>query len=95
MRSWCRRRAAGDADCGCGGVLGDALAVVTGRPLEQVDALLPGVPYAAAGEHGGAIRYERPARAVERPALPDLPEDWLDEMAAGLVAEHPGAAARA
>ncbi|MDP9095740.1 MAG: trehalose-phosphatase, partial [Pseudomonadota bacterium] len=68
--------------------LGDALAVITGRPLEQADALLPGVPYAAAGEHGGAIRHA-PGAAVERAALPDLPETWLDHAAA-MVDAHPG-----
>ena len=68
--------------------LGDALAVVTGRPVEQADALLAAVAYAAAGEHGGAIRH-RPGAAVERPALPDLPAGWIDRAAA-LVAAHPG-----
>ena len=68
--------------------LGDALAVVTGRPVEQADALLAAVPYAAAGEHGGAIR-RRPGAAIERPALPELPERWI-ERAAALVAAHPG-----
>ncbi len=68
--------------------LGDALAVITGRPLDQVDHLLPGVPYAAATEHGGAIRHA-PGGAVERAALPGLPEAWL-EHAAAAVAAHPG-----
>lgn len=68
--------------------LGDALAVITGRPLDQVDALLPGGPYAAAVEHGGAIRHA-PDAAVERAALPDLPDAWV-EQAAATVAAHPG-----
>lgn len=68
--------------------LGDALAVVTGRPLAQVDALLPSIPYAAAAEHGGAVRHQ-PGGPVERPALPDLPADWLD-AAATAIAAHPG-----
>jgi trehalose 6-phosphate phosphatase len=37
--------------------LGGALAVVTGRPIAQVDALLDDAPYAVAGEHGGVIRH--------------------------------------
>ena len=68
--------------------LGDALAVITGRPLDQVDALLPSAPYAAAGEHGGAIRHA-PDAIVERAALPDQPDAWLD-LAAASVAAHPG-----
>ncbi len=70
------------------GHLGDALAVVTGRPVEQADALLAEVAYAAAGEHGGAIR-RRPGGAIERPALPALPDGWI-ERAAALVEAHPG-----
>jgi trehalose 6-phosphate phosphatase len=69
--------------------LGDALAIVTGRPVEQVEALLPGVAYAVAGEHGGAIRFA-PGAAVTRADLPALPPAWL-EQAAELVASHPGA----
>ena len=38
--------------------LGDALAIVTGRPIDQIDALLADAPYAVAGEHGGAIRHQ-------------------------------------
>ncbi|MGI4794219.1 MAG: trehalose-phosphatase, partial [Janthinobacterium lividum] len=59
-----------------------------GRPLDQADALLANTPYAAAGEHGGAIRHA-PGAEIERAALPDLPEAWL-EQAAAMVAAHPG-----
>lgn len=69
--------------------LGGALAVVTGRPIAQVDALLPGVPYAVAGEHGGAIRHA-PDAPVVRVVLPDPPVEWIVE-AAQLVERHPGA----
>ncbi len=69
--------------------LGGALAVVTGRPIEQVDGLLPGVPYAVAGEHGGAIRFA-PGAAVRRAVLPDPPVDWVLE-AARIVDRHTGA----
>jgi trehalose 6-phosphate phosphatase len=68
--------------------LGGALAVVTGRPIETVDALLGDAPYAVAGEHGGAIRHA-PGDKLERPALPSPPEAWL-EQAARLAAAHPG-----
>jgi trehalose 6-phosphate phosphatase len=69
--------------------LGDALAVITGRPIEQVDALLGDVPYAVAGEHGGVIRHA-PGAPLERASLPHPPEIWL-RAAAELVATHPGA----
>ncbi len=69
--------------------LGGALAVVTGRPIAQVDGLLPGIPYAVAGEHGGAIRHA-PGAAVARAALPSPPVEWVIE-AARIVDAHPGA----
>ena len=68
--------------------LGGALAVITGRPVEQIDALLPGVVPVVAGEHGGALRPGAHA-PVTRPDLPAPPPAWL---AAGeaFVAAHPG-----
>jgi trehalose 6-phosphate phosphatase len=66
--------------------VGDALAVVTGRPIAQVDALLPSVPYAVAGEHGGAIRHA-PEDAIMRAVLPSAPAEWLyaaEELAQSL-----------
>lgn len=69
----------------CGG----ALAVVSGRPIEQIDHFLPGVPTAVAGEHGVAIR-RHPGGPVERTELPEVPKAWLDEADA-LVSEFPGA----
>ena len=67
---------------------GDALAVVTGRPLTQVDQLLGDVPYAVAGEHGTAIRPAPGAAPVWVP-LPDPPALWRAE-AERLAARHPG-----
>ena len=55
--------------------LEDALAIVTGRPVEQVDRLLGTVPYAVAGEHGAVIRHS-PRGALERPGLPPTPANW-------------------
>jgi trehalose 6-phosphate phosphatase len=69
--------------------LGDALAIITGRPVAQIDALLPGIPYAVAGEHGGALR-PAPGAAPERPDLPRAPDTWRD-AAAALAARVPGA----
>ena len=69
--------------------VGGALAVVTGRPIAQIDALLPGVPHAVAGEHGGATRHA-PGEAAHAVALPDIPPGWR-EAAARIAASHPGA----
>lgn len=68
--------------------LGDALAIVTGRPIGQVDALLPCVAYAVAGEHGASLR-RAPGAAVEWASAEAVPVAWL-EAAAALVAHHPG-----
>ena len=71
--------------------LGDALAVISGRPIEQIDGLLPDIPHAVAGEHGGAVRHA-PGGVVERPDLPAPPEAWR-RAAAALASAHPGAIA--
>jgi trehalose 6-phosphate phosphatase len=68
--------------------LGGALAVVTGRPIAQVDALLDDAPYAVAGEHGGVIRHA-PGQAEERAPLPEPPAAWLVTGEA-IAAAHPG-----
>ncbi len=66
----------------------DALAVVTGRPVETVDSLLGDTIFAVAGEHGGAIR-RGPGLTLERPPLPSPPGAWLVE-AERLAEQHPG-----
>jgi trehalose 6-phosphate phosphatase len=68
--------------------LGDALAIVSGRPVAQVDALLGDAPYAVAGEHGAAIRHA-PGAAPERATLPDLPHSAY-AAAEAAIAAHPG-----
>jgi trehalose 6-phosphate phosphatase len=68
--------------------LGDALAVVSGRPIAQLDALLGDAPYAVAGEHGAAVRHA-PGAAIEWAALPDLPAGWI-ETAERAAAGRPG-----
>ncbi|NHO31907.1 trehalose-phosphatase [Acetobacter sp. LMG 1636] len=65
-----------------------ALAVITGRPVPQIDEFLGDIPFAVAGEHGIAIRH-RPGGPVERAALPPVPTDWIRE-AQDLVASLPG-----
>ncbi|HTW29308.1 MAG TPA: trehalose-phosphatase [Acetobacteraceae bacterium] len=67
---------------------GGALAVITGRPIAEVDALLPDAPYAVAGEHGGALR-RAPGGRVEHPELPVPAAAWL-VAAEALVRQHSG-----
>lgn len=67
----------------------DALAIVTGRPIEVIDTLLGDAPHAVAGEHGGAIR-PAPGAPIERPDLRPPPEAWL-AAGARLEAAWPGA----
>jgi trehalose 6-phosphate phosphatase len=69
--------------------LRDALAIVTGRPVEQVDRLLGAAPYAVAGEHGAVIRHS-PRGALERADLPATPANWA-RLARQAVAGHDGA----
>lgn len=69
--------------------LGDAVAIVTGRPIAQVDALLGDAPYAVAGEHGTALR-RAPGAAIEFSPLPALPAGWA-VRAQQAAAAHDGA----
>jgi trehalose 6-phosphate phosphatase len=69
--------------------LSGALALVSGRPLADIDRFLPGVPAAIAGEHGGVFRLA-PNAPVSRPDLPAVPEAWR-EAGLRLVAAHQGA----
>ena len=69
--------------------LDGALAVVTGRPIAQIDALLGGAPTAVAGEHGATIRVA-PGAATREVALPVPPTAWI-EHAAAAVESFPGA----
>jgi len=68
--------------------LNDAVAVVTGRPVEIVDALLGDSVYAVAGEHGGALR-RRPGNLLERPQLPSPPAAWIARVEK-LAESNPG-----
>lgn len=68
--------------------LDGALAIVSGRPLEQLDALLP-APLALAGDHGATLR-RTPGGAAEWPDLPSPPAAWRRRIEA-LAAQHPGA----
>ena len=69
--------------------LDGALAIVTGRPIQDVDRLFGTAPGAVVGEHGGAMRLSFDA-PVWRPDLPALPPSWLD-TAEKLARAFPGA----
>ncbi len=69
----------------CGG----AVAIVTGRPIAQVDAHFGTARYAIAGEHGIAVRLEPDAAPVFH-TLPDVPSHWIEAAGASL-ARYPGA----
>ena len=70
------------------GELDGALAIVTGRPVDQIDALLPGIIPAVAGEHGGALRPALGA-ALQRADLPAAPPELVGGAEA-LAAGTPG-----
>ena len=71
-----------------GARLGGALGLISGRTVGEIDALLPGLAHAVAGEHGAALRPS-PGAALVRAHLPDVPESWRD-AASRLIAAHPG-----
>ena len=70
------------------GELGGALAVVSGRPLRDLDHFLP-VPIAFAGDHGATLRPDPQAPALQ-PDLPHPPAAWR-VRAAEFLARHPAA----
>jgi trehalose 6-phosphate phosphatase len=71
-----------------GARLAGAIAVITGRLIETVDALLGDAVTAVAGEHGGAIRIA-PGAAIEWPEAPPLPREWI-AVGKAVEAAHPG-----
>ena len=71
-----------------GTALGGALAVVSGRPLAQLDHYLPG-PMAKAGEHGATLRTGA-GLPEEAPDLPVPPAAWRAQALA-LARAFPGA----
>ncbi|MCP1237180.1 trehalose-phosphatase [Gluconobacter kondonii] len=70
-------------------MLDGALAIITGRPIAQIDHFLPGIPYAVAGEHGVAVRLA-PDQDVRQRALPLVPSDWTAKSEE-LAVRYPGA----
>lgn len=84
------------------GALSGAVAVVTGRPLGDVDRLFPGIGVTIAAEHGARLRLsdgqtreyspELPRRdnwiAAIREALPRWPGAFLEEKSVGFVVHY-------
>ena len=68
--------------------VGDALAVITGRPLHEIDHFLDGIPFAVAAEHGAVLR-RRPDAGTEQVDLPPIPPDWW-EVAEEAARSHEG-----
>jgi trehalose 6-phosphate phosphatase len=70
------------------GLCGEALAIVSGRPIAQIEAFLPQAAHAISGEHGTAIR-RAPASPIEWLSLPPTPQGWR-AAAQALERSHPG-----
>jgi trehalose 6-phosphate phosphatase len=66
----------------------EALAIVSGRPIAQIETFLPGAAHAISGEHGTAIR-RAPNTAIEWLSLPPTPPAWR-AAAQALAAAHTG-----
>ena len=67
---------------------GGAVAIVTGRPIAQVDALLGDAVTAIAGEHGTALRHQ-PGGPITIAKLPHVPLTWK-AAASQAVSRHAG-----
>lgn len=63
------------------GLLGGAVAIVTGRPIGFVDSLLKPFVAVAAGEHGAALRY-CDGKVEEMPKGLAVPDAWREALEA-------------
>jgi trehalose 6-phosphate phosphatase len=61
-----------------------ALAVISGRPIADLDALLQPFSFAAAGEHGAELRLGPGLEITQDSSLPAAAADAIAELAAGL-----------
>ena len=59
--------------------LSGALAIVSGRPLQDIDRLLNPFSSSAAGEHGAELRYPD-GRIEQTPQDSSVPESWRDAL---------------
>ncbi len=62
-------------------LLGGALAIVSGRPLQDIDRLLDPFSSSAAGEHGAEVRYSD-GRIEQVPQDLAVPESWRSALQA-------------
>lgn len=68
--------------------LGGALAIVSGRPIEEIDRLLAPLSLAVAGNHGASARLVDGAQHLLAP-IAALPSDWISRARAA-CAHWPG-----
>ena len=68
-----------------------AVALISGRPIAELDGFLAPLSLAAAGEHGLTLRATAGGEVVRKPAPATPPEAWRG-AAAALVAARPGTA---
>ncbi|MBX9700108.1 MAG: trehalose-phosphatase [Acetobacteraceae bacterium] len=65
-----------------------ALAIISGRTIDELDAFLHPLRLPIAGEHGAAVRVS-PDAPITRPPLPVLPDAW-SEAATAMSRQHDG-----
>ncbi len=65
-----------------------ALAIVSGRPIAQIDRLFTPFIGSAAGEHGASLRYDD-GTIEDMPATASVPDSWRSALAAA-VERWPG-----
>ena len=63
------------------GLLGGAVAIVTGRPISFIDSLFKPFVAIAAGEHGAALRYQD-GKLEEMPKGLAVPDAWREALEA-------------
>lgn len=57
---------------------GDALAIISGRMIAEIDHFLPDIPYAVSGEHGAAIRAA-PGVEIVHVETPSPMGEWISK----------------
>ena len=69
--------------------LGGALALISGRPLDDLDRLFAPLRLRASGVHGAEIRFDPDAPAIPSPQVSELPASLWTALTAALK-EFPG-----
>lgn len=70
------------------GVAGGAVALISGRDIPDIDAMMEGVRLPAAGQHG-TERRDATGRVTHH-AVPTAQLDWAHDQLAAQAAKHPG-----